>query len=66
MEELVIMAGGKGLLVEIEILDDFVVERNEFFAVDLTTSDGSLTVATPSANVTIIEDDSKRNTTTLK
>ena len=46
-------------MFEIDVLDDSVVEGDEYFSLYLTTEDVSLTVATPTANVTILEDDSK-------
>ena len=57
--QLIILAGENELVVEIDVLDDSVVEGDEYFSVYLTTEDVSLTVTTPTANVTILEDDSK-------
>ena len=57
--QLIIPAGENELVFEIDVLDDSVVEGDEYFSVYLTTEDVSLTVTTPTANVTILEDDSK-------
>lgn len=59
---MIILAGENGGLVEIEPLDDDVVEgEKEYFSVELTTKDTSLSIPTPSANVTILDDDSELN-----
>ena len=57
--QLTIPAGENEVSIEIEILDNGIVEGDEYFLVGLSTTDASLTVATSSANVTILEDDSK-------
>ena len=59
--ELTVPAGENEVSFELQILNDAVVEKNEYFSVELSSSDGSVAIATPSANVTILEDDSKNN-----
>ena len=54
-----IPAGEDEVTVAIPIIDDVIVERNEYFLVELSTSDTSVLISTPITNVTIEEDDSK-------
>ena len=63
--ELTIPAGENEVSFELQILNDEVVEKNEYFSVDLSSSDDSVAIATLTANVTILEDDSKNNKKTL-
>ena len=60
--ELTLPAGESELAVQLQLLDDSVVENNEFFLVHLSSTDSSVTISTPSANVTILEDDSETDT----
>ena len=59
--ELTVPAGENEVSFELQILNDEVVEKKEYFSVDLSSSDDSVAIATPTANVTILEDDSKNN-----
>ena len=52
-------AGETTDVVEIEIIDDIIVEGDEYFLIHMTTEDAGVTIATAYANVTLIEDDSK-------
>lgn len=54
-----IPAGENHVTVVIPIIDDVIVEKNEYFLVELSTTDSNVFISTPIANVTIEEDDSK-------
>ena len=54
-----IPAGENHVTVVIPIIDDVIVEKNEYFLVELSTTDSNVFISTPIANVTLEEDDSK-------
>lgn len=54
-----IPANERNYNLRVPLLDDSVVEGDEYFSVRLTTTDTSLVVAIGTVMVTILEDDSK-------
>lgn len=54
-----ITANEMNYTLRVPLLNDSVVEGDEYFSIRLTTSDTSLVVAIGKVNVTILEDDSK-------
>ena len=50
-------------VVTIPILDDLIVENNEYFDVSLATFDTAATLRLPTASVTITDNDSKLHCT---
>ena len=50
-------------VVTIPILDDLIVENNEYFNVSLATFDTAATLRLPTASVTITDNDSKLHST---
>ena len=56
--ELTFLQGTSQQCANISISDDTVLENNEFFSVQLTTTDQAVTLSPRSATVTIGDDDS--------
>ena len=57
--ELTFLQGTSQQCANISISDDAILENNEFFSVQLTTTDQAVTLSPSSATVTIGDDDSK-------
>ena len=59
MMELTFQSGTSSQCARVIVNDDSILENNEFLSVELTTADEAVQLNPSSANITIIDNDSK-------